>query len=253
MANNVYSLKKNGNIGNVSFLFVNYIVMNKTPIDLIIYDWDGTLMDSVSVITECIKIAFDEQGIILSDAEASYIIGMGLVEAIEYLAKPYIDHLHYDEKEAFVEVILDHYKKHFKARADVGLQPFPGVAEALRDLKTRGVRLAVATGKSRAGLERDFNHSGLGDYFMITRTIDDAPPKPNPQMIRDILSELDVESENALMVGDTSFDLEMAQKARVRSVASTYGAHTAASLAKYAPLAMFGDFQSLHGWIVDQL
>ena len=223
------------------------------PIDLIIYDWDGTLMNSVQVITDCIKLAFSENSIELTDNEASYIIGMGLVEAIEFLAKPHMGDLYDDEKEALTHSILQSYKSHFTARADTSLHPFPGVPEALRELRERGVRLALATGKSRAGLERDFANSGLGDHFAMTRTIDDAPAKPNPQMIREILEALNVDADHALMVGDTSFDLEMAQRAKVRSVASTYGAHPAASLEKFGPQAMFGDFHSLHGWIVDQL
>lgn len=227
--------------------------MNKASINLIIYDWDGTLMNSVGVITDCIQLAFAENSIELTESEASYIIGMGLVEAIEYLSEPHLGTLSAKEKASFRESILAAYKKNFRARAEAGLEPFPGVPEALADLSARGITLAVATGKSRAGLERDFARSGLGEYFAISRTVDESPAKPDPGMIHDILGELGVSAQNALMVGDTSFDLEMAARANVRSVASTYGAHAPASLKRYGPLAMFGDFDSLHGWIVEQL
>lgn len=210
---------------------------------LIIFDWDGTLADSIYVITECILKAFADMGIGgINEEKAKSIIGLSLTEAVKVLMPENSD----EER----ETLLGNYKKHFLNTASQGLPLFEGVSESLKKLRESGMKIAVATGKSRAGLERDFAYSGAQVFLDTSRTVDECKAKPDPHMILDIMSELGVVAEETLMVGDTSYDLEMAARAGVKSIASLYGAHEKEKLSPFKPLAYFDNFSALSEYLL---
>lgn len=209
--------------------------------DLLIFDWDGTLMDSAGVIARCIQAASQDMGLpVPSREEASHIIGLGLREALEALFPelPAADHPR----------LADHYRRHFLSQ-DAEIPLFEGAEALIRDLHERGYQLAVATGKARRGLDRAFAHTGLEPYFHASRTADETHSKPHPAMIEELLEELMVERARALMIGDTSHDLEMARNAGIASLAAGYGAHPAEALGGYAPLAVCRSFAELARWL----
>jgi phosphoglycolate phosphatase len=210
--------------------------------DLIIFDWDGTLMDSADTIVDCIQAACAELGLAVPSREAaSHIIGLGLQDALTRL----LPDLPSSQYPRLVEV----YRRHYLAR-DAQIPLFPGAAELIAELYDRGHLLAVATGKARRGLDRAFRHSGLGGFFHASRTADETHSKPHPAMIEELLDELQVPAERALMVGDTSHDLMMARNAGVAALAAGYGAHPAASLLDYEPVAVCHAFDDLARWLL---
>ncbi|MDH5717905.1 MAG: HAD-IA family hydrolase [Spirochaetia bacterium] len=198
---------------------------------LIIFDWDGTLMNSIDAIADSIIEAFNElsMGKITKD-KAKSIIGLGLKRAFEVLAP--------DKSTAERDELLLSYKKFFLQKSEHGLPLYPGVENILRKFYNNGTLFAVATGKSRAGLERDFITTNTKTLFAASRTVDECEPKPHPHMIEDIIEELKIKRENVVMVGDTVFDLEMAKSAKVSSVACAYGAHPKEDLLKLNPQFM---------------
>lgn len=209
--------------------------------DLLIFDWDGTLMDSAGTIVASIQAACADVGWAVPSREAaSHIIGLGLKEAIAALFPdmPEVEHPRLAER----------YRYHFLAQ-DHAIPLFDGAQELVADLHEQGFLLAVATGKARRGLVRAFEHSGLERYFHASRTADETFSKPNPTMLLELLDELMVDKERALMIGDTSHDLLMAQNAGVPSLAAGYGAHPADSLHAYAPLAVCESFEDLAAWL----
>jgi phosphoglycolate phosphatase len=208
---------------------------------LIVFDWDGTLIDSASAITECIQLAARDLSLPVPDREtASHVIGLGLQDSLRH-AVPTLPTAQYTE---FVE----RYRAHFLAREDsMGL--FPGVRELLDDLRGRGHSLAVATGKSRRGLDRALAASGLGALFSATRCGDETHPKPHPAMLLELLGELVVGPGNALMIGDTSHDLAMAAAAGVDALAVAYGAHPGEQLRALAPRACVTTIAELRAWL----
>jgi phosphoglycolate phosphatase len=209
--------------------------------ELLIFDWDGTLMDSAGVIVHSIQAACADLGWpVPSRAAASHVIGLGLKEAVVDLFPdlPAEDHPRLAER----------YRQHFLSR-DHAIPLFEGAAELIREMHGRGHTLAVATGKARHGLARAFEHTGMGGYFHATRTADVTFSKPHPAMILELLDELSMPPEQALMIGDTSHDLEMARNAGVASLAAGYGAHPGDSLAAYGPLAVCREFAELAEWL----
>lgn len=209
--------------------------------ELLIFDWDGTLMDSAGVIVHSIQAACADLGWpVPSRAAASHVIGLGLKEAVVDLFPdlPAEEHPRLAER----------YRQHFLSR-DHAIPLFDGAAELIREMHGRGHVLAVATGKARHGLARAFEHTGLGGYFHATRTADVTFSKPHPAMILELLDELSMPPEQALMIGDTSHDLEMARNAGVASLAAGYGAHPGDSLAAFGPLAVCGEFAELAEWL----
>jgi phosphoglycolate phosphatase len=209
--------------------------------DLLIFDWDGTLMDSAGVIVACIQQASADLGWAVPSREAaSHIIGLGLREAVETLFpdKPETDH----------PLLVERYRYHYLAQ-DHEIPLFEGAAELVRDLHGRGYTLAVATGKARRGLARAFQHSGLEPFFHSSRTADETFSKPHPAMILELLDELAIAPERALMIGDTSHDLEMARNAGIDALAAGYGAHPPEKLTEYNPVALCGSFGELAGWL----
>lgn len=197
--------------------------------ELIIFDWDGTLMDSVPRIVSCMQAAAVEAewgG--LSAPEVEDIIGLGLPEAIAQLCPGILP--------AQAERLRERYAHHFVQADATPMAFFNGVEARIAHLRGREQqRLAVATGKSRRGLDRIFAETGSGEWFHASRTADETRSKPHPQMLSELLSELEVPVERALMVGDTEYDLEMARAMGMDRVGVSYGVHTPERLAMSLP------------------
>ena len=208
---------------------------------LVVFDWDGTIVDSTGAIAESIMLASADLGYPLRDrGVASYVIGLGLRDALA-LAVPQLPESEYG-------VLADRYKHHFLAR-DAKVKAFSGVEAMLGRLMERGHCLGVATGKSSAGLSRSLEATGLRRFFRATRCADQSAPKPSPAMIFELMDEIGVGSEQTLMVGDTTHDIRMAQNAGIACVAVTYGAHRADDLALMRPLACIDSVMELDGWL----
>ena len=208
---------------------------------LIVFDWDGTLMDSAAGIAVCIQEASREMGLAVPTTQrASHVIGLGLRDSLKF-AVP-------DLPESAYEQFAALYRKHFLAREE-GMNLFPGVRELLAGLHGSGYSLAVATGKSRKGLDRALGASGLATYFCASRCADETNSKPHPAMLHELMSELSRGPGELLMVGDTSHDLDMAANAAVDAVAVTYGAHPAELLRARAPKGLVGSVAELREWL----
>ncbi|TAK41035.1 MAG: HAD family hydrolase [Betaproteobacteria bacterium] len=208
---------------------------------LIVFDWDGTLIDSAATIVECIQAAAREMALPVPDeARARHVIGLGLNDSLRH-AVPMLPRGQYAD-------FAERYRQQFLAREDA-LQLFPGVRALLERLARRGHRLALATGKSRRGLDRALGASGLGEYFAASRCGDETHPKPHPAMLLELLRELGAQAPAALMVGDTSHDLQMARSAGVDALGVTYGAHSAAELRGLAPLECLASVEELARWL----
>jgi len=208
---------------------------------LVVFDWDGTLIDSAGTIVECIQDASREMGLTVPERErARHVIGLGLHDSLRH-AVPDLPRERYRD-------FADRYRRHFLAR-ESSMSLFEGVPRLLAGLHERGVLLAVATGKSRAGLDRALVASDLGAYFCASRCADETHPKPHPAMLLELMQELDAEPERVLMVGDTSHDLEMARNAGVDAVAVGYGAHPEHELRALAPRACVASVDELVQWL----
>ena len=206
----------------------------------IVFDWDGTLIDSVGTVVRCIQDAARDTGIAVPEAaRARHVIGLGLHDSLRY-AVPDLPAERYRE-------FADHYRRHFLARQDAMLM-FPGIRELLRELKGAR-RLAIATGKSRRGLDRALDAGDLRALFAASRCADETQPKPHPAMLLELMEELGVEPGRVLMVGDTSHDLEMAAAAGVDAVAVTYGAHPEEGLRACGPRGCVASVAELSAWL----
>ena len=211
--------------------------------DLIVFDWDGTLFDSTALITRCIQAACADLGVsVPSDRDASYVIGMGLVEALQHAA-PGLPRERYPE-------LGQRYRHHYVARQHE-LSLFDGTLPMLKALKARHHWLAVATGKSRSGLDEALNTVQLRGVFDATRTADETTSKPHPQMLLELMRELGVAPERSLMIGDTTHDLQLAVNAGTASVGVSYGAHEHAAFAAFAPRHIAHSVTELSDWLAD--
>ena len=209
--------------------------------DLIAFDWDGTLFDSTALIAGCIQAACRDLGVpVPSDRDASYVIGMGLADALAYAA-PGLSPERYPE-------LGQRYRHHYFARQH-DLVLFEGTLAMLEALKARNHWLAVATGKSRRGLDEALNTVQLKGMFNGTRTADETASKPHPQMLLELMREFGVEPERTLMIGDTTHDLQMAQSAGTASIAVSYGAHTPEAFGAFGPLHVAHSMADLHDWL----
>ena len=209
--------------------------------DLIVFDWDGTVMDSTAVIAGSIQAACRDFDLpVPSDEAARYVIGMGLVEALRH-AVP-------DAHESKYESLAARYRYHFLAQ-DASIPLFAGARETIMELRGQGYWLAVATGKNRNGLNRALAMSELGEYFHATRTADQTFSKPHPAMLLELMDELGLSTERVLMVGDTTHDLQMAINAGVDAVGVTHGAHPMEQLRALNPRALVDDFIALRAWL----
>ncbi|CAB1369387.1 HAD-IA family hydrolase [Denitratisoma oestradiolicum] len=209
--------------------------------DLIVFDWDGTLMDSAGAIVSAIQLAAQDLGFEPpSDARARHVIGLGLIDALS-LALPDLEPQRYGE-------MSERYRHHYLSR-DLDLSLFVGVAEMLEELSRAGHLLAVATGKSRVGLDRALRVSGLGDFFHGTRCADECFSKPHPQMLEELMAEFGILPGATLMIGDTTHDLQMARNAGVPALAVSYGAHARQALETEAPLHCADTVPELAAWL----
>jgi phosphoglycolate phosphatase len=209
--------------------------------DLIAFDWDGTLFDSTAIIARCIQAAvLDVGGQKPSDEAASYVIGMGLMQALAHAAP--------DVPKERYPLLGDRYRHHYFAiQHEISL--FEGVLPMLAALKARGHLLTVATGKSRRGLDEALATSTLAGTFDASRTADQTAGKPDPLMLRELMAEFDVPPERTLMIGDTTHDLQMALNAGCASVGVSYGAHEPEAFVALKPLAVVHDVAQLHDWL----
>jgi phosphoglycolate phosphatase len=207
---------------------------------LIVFDWDGTLIDSAATIVQCIQDAARDMGIeVPAEERARHVIGLGLHDSLRH-AVPGLAVERYRE-------FADHYRRHFIGRQDA-MVLFPGVMALLEELK-RSRLLAIATGKSRRGLDRALQSGNLARIFAGSRCADETNPKPHPAMLLELMQQFSVNSSDVLMIGDTSHDMEMAKAAGVDALAVAYGAHAEAGLRACGPLGCFPDVASLREWL----
>ena len=209
--------------------------------DLLVFDWDGTLMDSAGCIAESLQAACRDCGhLVPSDRDARYVIGLGLTDAMAHVL-PGLD------PSAYAPVV-ERYRHHFLLH-DSGTTLFSGVADMLQHLRESGHKLAVATGKTRRGLDRALEQTGIKAHFHATRCADESKSKPHPEMLHWLMKTLDATPERTLMIGDTTHDMEMARNAGVPGLAVAHGAHEAAELVAYEPLACVDDCGGLRAWL----
>lgn len=210
---------------------------------LLVFDWDGTLVDSIARIVESMRVAAADCALPwLDDATIRGIIGLGLPEAIAALY-PQLD------EPALVERFRRVYSEHYLYLERVPSPLFAGVRESLLAFREQGYRLAVATGKSRRGLDRVLAGHGWQDFFDVTRCADEAASKPDPRMLSEILAHCGAAPERALMVGDSPFDLQMAHNAGMTAVAVGYGAQPLSALLEYGPHLAIERFGELGDWL----
>jgi phosphoglycolate phosphatase len=209
--------------------------------ELIVFDWDGTLLDSAGAIVRAIQAACADLGLRRpDDAEARHVIGLGLSDAMRH-AVPDLAPDRYQE-------MVNRYRHHYLS-GDHELTLFEGIPALLAELRERGHLLAVATGKSRLGLERSLDHSGLRGLFSASRCADECHSKPHPQMLEELMSEFGAVAGSTVMIGDTSHDVLMARNAGVDALAVTYGAHPHDHLLEHAPVACLHSVGELSSWL----
>jgi phosphoglycolate phosphatase len=207
---------------------------------LLVFDWDGTIIDSATTIAQCIRLAAGDLGLEVPTMEqARHVIGLGLHDAL----RGAVPGLAAQRTAEFVA----RYREHFRAREEeMGL--FGGMRELVAAL-SKNRMLGIATGKSRRGLDRALDTTGLRTYFRASRCADETNPKPDPAMLRELMEELDVAADRALMIGDTSHDMEMARAAGVDGLAVTYGAHPEQGLRACAPRDCVASVAELREWL----
>ncbi|HEY1058752.1 MAG TPA: HAD-IA family hydrolase [Limnobacter sp.] len=212
---------------------------------MVVFDWDGTILDSTGAITRAIRHACTEAGLPDPGAEiASYVIGLGLTDALRHAAPGASDEQ--------VAKLVNSYREHYLSN-DHELELFSGAIPLLKALNELGVICTVATGKSRQGLNRAMAHSDTGRYFMGSRCADECHSKPHPQMLLELLAEFDLEPEQALMVGDTTHDLNMAQAAGVKAVSVQTGAHPPSLLNQVPHYKSFLSINEMSPWLIDHI
>lgn len=217
--------------------------MSKKQFDLIVFDWDGTLMDSTASIVKSIQAAAESLKLPVPDNKtAAYVIGLGLFEAMQAVMP--------DADPTVYPLMADKYR-HYYLQFSQEVPLFEGVIEMLEDLTAQEYQLAVATGKSRAGLKRVLEQTGTGRFFQATRTADQTHSKPHPAMLQEITEELGEDMARTVMIGDTTHDLLMASNAGAAGIAVQYGAHPANELLRYHPLYTAKDVPGLHRWLKD--
>jgi phosphoglycolate phosphatase len=209
--------------------------------DLIAFDWDGTLFDSTGLIVRCIQAACRDLGMPEpSDVQAAYVIGLGLMDALRH-AVPDLPVERYPE-------LGRRYRHHYMARQHE-IVLFDGTREMLAALKARNHWLAVATGKSRLGLNEALDSAQLRRFFDSTRTADETASKPDPLMLLELMGELGTEPERTLMIGDTTHDLQLAANAGVACVGVSYGAHPSEDFHRFSPRFVAHSTSELHRWL----
>lgn len=211
--------------------------------DLIAFDWDGTLFDSTRIIVRCIQAAVvDVGGRMPSDKDAAYVIGLGLMQALAHAA-PDVPKDRYPQLSA-------RYRHHYIARQN-DLSLFEGVLPLLEELRARHHWLAVATGKSRRGLDDVLRMVQLKGMFDGSRTADETASKPHPQMLQELMREFGTDPDRTLMIGDTTHDLQMAVNAGCPCVGVSYGAHESAEFEALGPRFVARSVPELHAWLLE--
>ena len=218
--------------------------MKSNRYDLLIFDWDGTLSDSIGWIVTCLRHAAEATGLqIPSDALARSVIGLSLQEAMDTIF-PGIDPNAQQE-------LMRHYRSHYHSQPLEALSLFDGVREMLEECLSFGYQLAVATGKARSGLGPALKASGTEALFHATRCADETASKPHPQMVLELLNELDVPPERALIIGDSPYDLQMAANAGVDGVAVACGSHSLEFLMELGPLVCLEQTRDLSRFLLN--
>jgi phosphoglycolate phosphatase len=214
--------------------------VNQENVELIIFDWDGTLVDSQANIVHCLNLMINDLKLpTRSFEELSNIIGLGLKEALISLFPEHNDDdFHH---------MVDRYRYHFFA-SDPSV-PFLGVEDVLSSLSKSGFILAVATGKGRRGLNSALDSTGFNQYITVSRCADETQSKPHPQMLEEILDVTGMQANQAIMVGDTEYDLEMAKNAGIPSIGVSYGVHSTDRLLKHKPISVLNEIGTLLGWL----
>ena len=216
--------------------------MKSPDFKLLVFDWDGTLMDSEAHIVSCLQAASAELELEpLPDAVMKNIIGLGLRDAV--------DTLYPGRDEEFRQRFGAAYRRHFFAPTETPSRLFSGARETLLELRERGYLLAVATGKGRQGLDKALHDSGLAPLFHSTRCAEEAGSKPDPRMLLEILEETGIEAAETVMIGDTEYDMQMAFNARTHAVAVSYGVHDRERLLRWRPLACLDAITELSDWL----
>jgi phosphoglycolate phosphatase len=209
---------------------------------LLVFDWDGTLMDSAARITACMQSAMRDVGMPpIEESRVRDIIGLGLAEALEALVPGTTEELR--------SVLVERYRYHFLIADPTPSVLFEGAEQCLYELRAQGYLLAVATGKSRRGLDKSLAETGLGELFHVTRCADETASKPDPRMLLEIMEDLHMPREHTLMIGDTEYDLMMARNAGVQSLAVGYGVHERGRLLRCAPLGCLESIAELTPWL----
>jgi phosphoglycolate phosphatase len=209
--------------------------------DLIVFDWDGTLFDSTRLIARCIQSACADLGAAVpSDRDASFVIGLGLADALRHAA-PDVPRERYGE-------LAERYRHHYLSNQEE-IVLFDGTLEMLLALKERNHWLGVATGKTRRGLDQALACSPLAGLFDATRTADETRGKPDPLMLVELMREVGAASDRTLMVGDTTHDLQLAENAGCASVAVSFGAHEHGDFASHRPLHVAHSTADLARWL----
>lgn len=218
--------------------------MNMQAYQCVIFDWDGTLMNSEARIVGAIQVAAERCGFpALSVFESKQVIGLSLENAMKAL---------YPQADAAqIQCISSAYSEHFLNESEEQMDIFAGALELLAALREAGTKVAIATGKSRRGLDQVLREYRMEHLFDITRTPHESASKPNPLMLNQILQSFNLQSHQAIMVGDTEFDMEMAHRIAMDRVGLTHGVHDAARLQKFAPLGLFDDLNGLQAWLLN--
>lgn len=209
---------------------------------LLVFDWDGTLMDSEARIIACVKgAAIDLELGVPDDESIRNIIGLGLTEAVTALFPGADDSL--------VSRVVERYRHYFLHVDKTPSELFPGAMDILNQLQEQEYMMAVATGKGRQGLDKVLDETGLGPLFLVTRCADETLSKPHPEMLLQIMDELGVEGSETLMIGDTEYDMQMARNAGAHRLAVSYGVHEVDRLMQHSPLGCLDDISELTDWL----
>jgi phosphoglycolate phosphatase len=204
----------------------------------IVFDWDGTLMDSIGKIVETMQSSAKHMGLPIPNYDqAKDVIGISLLPALQKL-------FNLDDEKATMD-LFHSYKAHFREYTQVNSPLFSGAIKLLEILKQQGYILAIATGKARQGLEHNLQHSNTQHFFSVSRTADDAQSKPSPDMLHQILAELNLSADQVLMVGDTTYDMAMAEAINMDRIGVSFGVHNADALQKHRPLAVIDALEEL--------
>lgn len=213
---------------------------------LLVFDWDGTLVDSIERIVTSLQHASQQTiSTVITESQAKDVIGLGLTEAIAKL-HPTLDRQSHNTE---LTRIADVYRQHYLYENAVPAPLFSGVNDLLDKLKSDGYTLAVSTGKSRAGLSQSINEHKMAEYFSVTKCAGENKSKPHPEMLHEILQELNFSNTQALMIGDSAHDLKMANNANMQSIGVTHGVHDTETLEKFNPLICLNDITELSDYL----